>query len=56
MIAEEAKTIPDFKFVWVTDGGGWIKAKHNLEETFNVLDTLYNIADIENGAFTEMLK
>ena len=56
MIAEEAKTIPDFKFVWVTDGGGWIKAKHNLEETFNVLDTLYNIADMENGAFTEMLK
>lgn len=49
MIAEEADTVSDFKFVWITDGGGWLSARRNLEETFNVLDTLYNIADMENG-------
>ena len=49
MIAEEAKAISGFKFIWITDGSGWSSARRNLEETFNVLDTLYNIADMENG-------
>ena len=51
MIAEEARSIPGFKFVWVTDGGGWISARRNLEETFNALEDIYNIADMENGIF-----
>ena len=54
MIATEAKEIPGFRFVWITDGGGWNSAKRNLEETFRVLDTLYNIADMENGALREL--
>ncbi len=56
MIAEEAKAIPGFKFVWVTDGGGWTSARRNLEETFHVLDNTYNIADMENGVFTALFK
>lgn len=56
MIAEEAKTILGFKFVWVTDGGGWTSARRNLEETFNVLEDLYNIADMENNVFDTLFK
>lgn len=56
MIAEEAKSIQGFKFVWITDGGGWLKARRNLEETFNVLTDLYNIADMENGVFQTIFK
>lgn len=56
MIAEEAKGIPNFKFVWITDGGGWISARHNLEETFNVLTDLYNIADMEHHVFDTLFK
>lgn len=56
MIAEEAKTIKNFKFIWITDGGGWHKTKRNLEETFNVLDTLFNIKDMENNIFDKLLK
>ena len=56
MIAEEAKNIPNFKFVWITDGGGWEKAKRNLEETFNVLEDLYNITDMENNLFDNLFK
>lgn len=56
MIAEEAKGIPEFRFVWITDGGGWAKAKHNLEETFQVLDDIYNIADMENGIFFSLFQ
>jgi len=51
MIADEANDISSFKFVWITDGGGWVSARRNLEETFNVLDDIYNIADMESGVF-----
>jgi type II restriction enzyme len=56
MIAEEAKRIKNFKFIWITDGGGWKHSRRNLEETFNVLEDLYNIADMENGIFEIVLK
>lgn len=49
-ITEEAKNISGFEFVWFTDGIGWNSAIHNLEETFDVLDCLYNLNDLENGA------
>ena len=48
-LALEAKTIDGFKFAWFTDGKGWNSAKNNLEETFDVLDDVYNINDLENG-------
>ena len=56
MIAEECKNIEGFKFVWFTDGKGWTSAKKNLEETFDVLDTMYNINDVENGVMKELFK
>lgn len=54
MIAEETKGIPSVEFVWVTDGGGWRSARRNLEETFNVLEHLYNISDMEQGVFLSL--
>lgn len=56
MIAEESKNIKGFAFVWVTDGLGWIDARNNLEETFDVMDNLYNIKDLSNGKLKEILK
>lgn len=55
-VAIEAKEIQGFAFVWFTDGIGWKSAKHNLEETFDVLDNLYCIADLENGIVNELFK
>ncbi len=52
-LATEAKTIDGFKFVWFTDGKGWNSASHNLEETFDILDDIYNIKDLENGVMEE---
>ena len=48
-LAIESKNIKGFNFVWFTDGIGWNTAKHNLEETFDVLDNLFNINDLENS-------
>ena len=54
-IALEAKQIEDFVFVWFTDGyEGWKSARHNLEETFDVLDNLYCISDLENGVISKL--
>ena len=53
-IALESKNISGFKFVWITDGQGWKSARKNLNETFLVLDTLYNIRDLEDGILTEL--
>lgn len=55
-LANEINTINGFTFVWFTDGKGWNHAKNNLEETFDVLDTIYNIADMENGVIEEVFK
>lgn len=55
-ITLEAKDIKGFAFVWFTDGIGWQSAKHNLEETFDVLDNLYCIADLENGIVNKLFK
>ena len=52
----ESKGIKHFKFVWFTDGIGWNTAKHNLEETFDVLEDLYNLKDLENGVIETLNK
>lgn len=55
-LALEANTIQGFTFVWFTDGKGWSKAKHNLEETFDVMEHIYSIQDMENGIISEVFQ
>ena len=55
-LALETDTIDGFTFVWFTDGKGWTSARHNLEETFVVMEHVYNINDMENGIITEVFK
>ena len=55
-LALEAETIEGFTFVWFTDGKGWNDAKHNLEETFDVMEHIYNIKDLENGIIGEVFR
>ena len=55
-LAQEVATINDVTFVWFTDGNGWKSARHNLEETFDVMEHIYCIADMENGIMKELFK
>ena len=55
-ISQEAQSINGFKFVWFTDGNGWVDARHNLEETFDVMEYVYNIKDLEDGIINEVFK
>ncbi|MCK9575554.1 MAG: type II restriction endonuclease [Clostridia bacterium] len=54
-LALESKNIKGFKFIWITDGLGWADAKNNLEETFDILENLYNINDLEIGRLKDLL-
>ena len=49
MLSQEADTVDGFTFVWFTDGMAWRSARGNLRETFDVMDYIYSIDDMENG-------
>ena len=55
-IATEMKNVKGAKFVWFTDGAGWKSAARNLEETFDVLEDLYSINDMQNGIMKTIFK
>ena len=54
LIANKVKQIDGLTFIWITDGIGWNNAKLPLNETFNVLDTLYSINDLDNGVLERL--
>ena len=54
MLAEESKKVNGVTFIWFTDGIGWLSARKNLEETFNEMETIYNIVDLENGILNNL--
>lgn len=55
-LALEIESIKGFTFVWFTDGKGWNSAKNNLEETFDIMQHIYNINDLENGIIKNNFK
>jgi type II restriction enzyme len=55
-LALETNEIGGFAFVWFTDGRGWMSARNNLKETFDVLEDIYNIKDLEDGIVGKVFK
>jgi len=55
-LALETNSIDGFTFVWITDGKGWTSARHNLEETFDIMEHIYSIADMENNIIGKVFK
>lgn len=55
LLSNEIKKLKDIYFVWITDGEGWKGAKNNLKEVFGVLDTIYNIKDLEDGKLYDLI-
>jgi len=56
MIESEFKNMKNVTFVWITDGKGWNSARHNLEETFNEMEHIYNISDMKNDIMSKIFK
>lgn len=55
-ISVDSKLIKNFHFIWVTDGIGWLSAKNNLLETFEVNENIYSLTDLEDGIFLHLFK
>ena len=55
LIANKVNEIDGLTFIWITDGVGWNHARLPLNETFNVLDTLYCIDDLDNGVLEHLI-
>jgi type II restriction enzyme len=53
-VAPKINQYPEFEFVWITDGQGWNSAKNKLEEAFNIIPNLYNLATLQ--LFVEKIK
>lgn len=40
--------LDNVKFVWITDGKGWLPSKDNLEDAFDSIEHVYTLIDLEN--------
>lgn len=43
-----------YRFVWITDGKGWLSAKNKLEEAYYIIPDMYNLTTIKD--FIELVK
>lgn len=46
-IGPKINSLPEFEFVWITDGQGWYSAKNKLEEAYFILPNVYNLSNIQ---------
>lgn len=56
MLAEKSENIDNFEFMWITDGAGWKKTRRSLKETYDTMNYLYNITDMENNILETLFK
>ena len=53
-VAPKINQYPNYEFVWITDGQGWLSAKNKLEAAFNIIPCVYNLATV--AVFIERIK
>ncbi|MFK8272341.1 type II restriction endonuclease [Capnocytophaga canimorsus] len=45
-VAMKINQYPQYEFVWITDGQGWLSAKNKLEEAYNIIPSVYNLTTL----------
>ncbi|WP_404812256.1 type II restriction endonuclease [Capnocytophaga canimorsus] len=45
-VAMKINQYPQYEFVWITDGQGWLSAKNKLEEAYNFIPSVYNLTTL----------
>ena len=53
-VSQKVNSVKGYKFVWITDGGGWKSAESKLEEAYNIIPYVYNFTNL--GEFIDMVK
>ncbi len=54
-IAIESQYIKNFKFIWITDGKGWMSAQNELKKSFEIIEHIYNIHDLEKHIISKII-
>ena len=52
----ELLNIPNVKFVWITDGGGWTTAKRPLKSAYERIDYVWNLNWLSRGYLEDLFK
>lgn len=47
-IAPKINQYPEFEFVWITDGIGWMSAKNKLQEAYSLIPSVYNLTTLKD--------
>ena len=47
-VAPKINKYPNYEFVWITDGQGWLTAKNKLEEAYSIIPSMYNLVTLDN--------
>ncbi|GET45963.1 type II restriction endonuclease [Capnocytophaga felis] len=53
-VAMKINQYPQYEFVWITDGQGWLSAKNKLEEAYNLIPSVYNLTTL--GEFIKKVR
>lgn len=48
MLQKKINAVPGYEFVWITDGLGIKKAKEQLNEAYNEIPHVYNLATLQD--------
>lgn len=46
-ISSKINAVPNFEFVWITDGKGWDSARNKLEEAYKLIPRVYNLTNLQ---------
>ncbi len=46
-LALKFETFPNYEFIWITDGIGWLDAKNNLQEAYKFVE-IYNLSHVND--------
>ena len=52
----ELLNIPNVKFLWITDGGGWTTAKRPLKSAYERIDYVWNLNWLSRGYLEDLFK
>ena len=55
-LANDINDLDNIHFVWITDGIGWVSAKNNLRETYDIMEHIYTLSDLENDVLEDIFK
>lgn len=46
-LSEKLSPYPNYEFVWITDGNGWLPSKNKIQEAYRIIPNIFNLRTFE---------